>query len=135
MGAVEILPGDAAASPAALTPSQEIIRDANRTVEVRDKLGRTLTLKRPGVLAQFRLIELVGPETAKNDVYMGMALPLFWLVKLNGEDIYPPQTKAELEVLIQRVEEEGIEAIVLGIAEHFEKRGTDADPKDQLKNA
>lgn len=123
MASVEIVPGEA--------PSASIVQDANRVVRVKDRRGRTLGIKRPGVLAQFRLIEIVGGDVARNDVYMGMALPLFWLVEIDGEAIYPPTTKAELEVLIKRVEEEGIEAIVLGISEHFEGRdGT----TDQLKN-
>ena len=102
------------------SPSQEIVDESQRVVEITTATGRKISIRKPGMLSQFRLIEMVGGDTAQNQVYMAMALPLFWVTELDGEQVLPPKTKRELEALIQRVEEDGISAIVDGISEHFE---------------
>ena len=75
---------------------------------------------------------MVGGDTAQNQVYMAMALPLFWVTAIDGENVHPPQSKRELEALIQRVEEEGISAIVEGITEKFESPAEEQE--QQAKN-
>ena len=46
--------------------------------------GRTIGLKKPAVLAQFRLVEVLG-ESAANDVHMGMVLPLMFVVSIDDQ--------------------------------------------------
>jgi hypothetical protein len=104
----------AAASPAALepgSPSAEMVRKALQEQVITDERGRQLTVRRPGVLAQFRLVEAVGPEAASNQTYMQMINPLLYLGKIDGEDVLPPMSKREVEVLIQRLDEEGLAAL------------------------
>jgi hypothetical protein len=48
-----------------------------------------------------------------------MCFPLLWVVAIDGDRINPPTTKAEIEALIQRVEEDGFVAIQEGRAQHF----------------
>ncbi|MEN7527025.1 hypothetical protein [Cupriavidus sp. DL-D2] len=93
------------------TPSQQIMAEALAEVVVPDAKGRKLTLRRPGILAQFRLVEAMGPEAASNDVYRFMCMPLLYLVAIDGEPVPPPTNKVQLEALIQRVEEDGFAAI------------------------
>ncbi|MCA3183920.1 MULTISPECIES: hypothetical protein [unclassified Cupriavidus] len=96
------------------TPSQQIVAAAAAEVVVKDAKGRALTLRKPGLLAQFRLIEAMGAESAANDVYRMMCMPLLCLVAIDGEAILQPTTKMQLEALIQRVEEDGFVAIQEG---------------------
>ena len=96
------------------TPSQQIVAAAAAEVVVKDAQGRSLTLRRPGILAQFRLIEAMGAESAANEVYRIMCMPLLYLVAIDGETIFPPTTKMQIEALIQRVEEDGFVAIQEG---------------------
>ena len=121
---------DQASAP---SPSQEIVDEAKKVVKLTTPAGRAISIQKPGVLSQFRLIEMVGGETAQNQVYMAMALPLFWVVELDGEKVYQPKTKRELEALIQRVEEDGISTVVDGITEHFDSVGDD-DVGESAKN-
>lgn len=113
-------------------PSAQIIAKANAEAIVTDARGRTIKLKKPGVLAQYRLIEALG-DSAKNEVYMGMVLPLIFISEIDGDVVFQPNTKREVEALIQRLDEEGISAVSLGVQEHFGKSDPDAD-KATLKN-
>jgi hypothetical protein len=93
-----------------LKPSEQIVNAANAVQHVTAgemKIG----LKKPGVLQQYRIVEIVG-DSAKNDVYMAMIMPLLWVVEINGEPEAPVTTKRELEARISRLGEDGIAAIM-----------------------
>ena len=115
-----------------LSPSEELIAKASAEQVVEDSTGRIITLRKPGVLAQYRLVEMLG-ETAKNQVYMGMVLPLLYVSAINDDKLPALSTKREVEALIQRLDEAGIEAIMKGVQEHFGAPDPEAD-KAALKN-
>jgi hypothetical protein len=117
---------------AAKTPSDDLIARAMAEVTITDARGRTIKLKKPGVLAQFRLVEALG-ETAKNQVYTAMVLPLIYVSEIDGDAVFQPTSKREIEALIQRLEDDGIEAISAAVMENFGKSNSDAD-KAALKN-
>lgn len=106
------------------TPSAQIIKAAAKTFEVTDELGRTIALKKPGVLAQYRLVEAMG-NLAQNQAYMGMILPLIFITAIDGAPVATPGSKAEAEALIMRLDEEGIQAVMTAVQEHF--AGGEAD--------
>ena len=114
------------------TPAQQVIKASNSEHIVFDGLGRSIKLKKPGVLAQYRLIELLG-DSAKNEVYTGMVLPLIFVCEIDGDHVYQPTSKKELEALIQRLDEDGITAISKGLEEHFSGNKTPAEAKESLK--
>lgn len=114
------------------TPTEQVMAQATAQVTTTDARGRVLTLAKPGVLAQFRLIEMLGPETAKNQVYVAMVLPLMYLSAVDGEAIPKPSTKRELEALIQRLDEDGITAIAMGVEKNFGAPNPAGD-EDRLK--
>lgn len=115
-------------------PSEEILEDT--VVTVADTRGRKFALKRPSVLAQFRLVDLLG-ESARNETYMSMILPIIWVVGIEEQGIEDPvsfpTSRRELDALIQRIDEPGIVAI----AEYLQSIVDEAtvDPKEALKNA
>lgn len=75
---------------------------------IEDSSRRKIGLKNPGPLAQYRLVECVGPELSSNQVYMKMTLPLLWISSIDGTPIATPKTKAELEALIVRLGDDGV---------------------------
>ncbi|AST27998.1 hypothetical protein [Ralstonia pseudosolanacearum] len=81
---------------------------------VTDSRGRSITLKRPNLLAQFRLVEAAG-DSASNAAYMNMVRPLLFVTAIDGENVPPPITKPQVEALIQRVGEEGYEAVAAAL--------------------
>lgn len=115
------------------TPAQQLIAKANAESSVTDATGRVIKLKKPGVLAQYRLVEIVGAEAAKNDVYMSMVLPLIFVTEIDDKPLLQPRTKAEVDALIQRLDEDGIAAVMKGVQENFGNNDPEAD-KAALKN-
>jgi hypothetical protein len=96
-----------------------------KEVPVLDALGRRIVLRKPHVLAQFHLVEALD-RTATNEVYMGMVLPLIFVASIDGDPVVLPGSKAEVEALIKRLDESGIEVVMQGVQEHFAPAGTDA---------
>ena len=113
------------------TPSSQIIAAAIKEAETTDAAGRTIKLRKPGVLAQYRLIEAVG-DSAKNEVYMAMVMPLLFVVNIDGEDVEPIARKSELEALIQRLGDDGVSCVMKSMSEHFGAIDPEAQ-KEQLK--
>ena len=99
------------------TPSKQLT-GAAQDVIVTDSLGRSIKLKKPGVLAQFRLVEALG-DSAKNEVYLAMVTPMIFVTSIDDAPVAAPTSKAEIEALIQRLDEPGIEAVMIGAQKHF----------------
>lgn len=117
---------DAPPKPPIETPTQAAIREAVKEATVIDVKGRKITLRKPDVLAQYRIVKIAGPEAAKNEVYMGMIMPIIFVVAIDAEPVYFPQTEAELEATIQRLDEHGLEAVMKCMTENW---GTMPDEK------
>ena len=100
------------------TPTAQIIAKAAAEFEIRDSVGRKITLKKPPVLAQFRIVEVVG-DSAGNETYMRMILPLIYVTGIDDAPVFQPTSKVELEGLIGRLDEHGIVAVAKGVHEHF----------------
>lgn len=114
------------------TPSAEVVAKATAEVTVTDARGRVITLKKPGVLAQFRLVEALG-ESAKNQVYMGMVMPLIYVAAIDGDPVFQPSKKSEVEALIQQLDEDGLTAVMAKAQEAFGKSDPETD-RAALKN-
>jgi hypothetical protein len=51
--------------------------------------GKKITLKRPEVLAQLRLVDAIG-DSASNRVYLAMCLPLMYVADIDGVPVHLP---------------------------------------------
>lgn len=100
------------------SPSKQLAAAAAKDVLVTDERGRSIRLKKPGVLAQFNLVEALG-STATNQVYMAMVMPLIFVTAIDGVPVAQPTSKSEVNALISRLDEDGIEAVMTGVKEHF----------------
>jgi hypothetical protein len=118
----------AAGSP---SPATDIIKAATQEHTITDGRGRQIVLRKPGALAQFRLVEAVG-ASARNEVYMGMATQLLYVTSINGNEVPPITTKPDLEALIQRLDEDGVEAVFKAVQEHY-ATVADGDEREALK--
>jgi hypothetical protein len=113
------------------TPSEQVAADANATHVLTDSKGRKITLKDPGILAQYRLVKMLGADTAKNEIYVNMVVPLLWVVEIDGDAVAPPATERQIEAIIQRLGYEGVAAIGAFVQEKAE--ASLASP-DNVKN-
>jgi hypothetical protein len=100
------------------TPTDQLIARASAEIDVKDSAGRVFKLKKPGLLAQYRLVEVIGVN-AENPVYMSMCRPLIYIASIDGDAIFQPTNKLQLEALITRLDDHGLEAVVEGIVKHF----------------
>jgi hypothetical protein len=114
------------------TPTEQVMARALASVSVTDKLGRVITLKKPGILAQYRLVEVAG-DSASNDVYMRMILPVIYVAEIDGDPITQPLNKKQLEALIQRLDEHGIEAVNIGAVKNWGEPNPEADKAEVKK--
>ncbi len=87
-------------------------------VKIKTEGGREITLRRPPVLAQLRLVDAIG-DSAANRVYLGMCMPLIYVAQIDGQDVPAPETKKQVEALFQRLDEDGLAAVSKGVEEHF----------------
>lgn len=111
------------------SPTAQVIAAAKAEFVFTDAKGRAITLKKPGVLAQYRLIEALGPS-ASNETYVSMVLPLIYVAKIDDDVLTPPTTKIQVEALIQRLDEEGVAGVMENVQANFGK----PDPKQDEVN-
>ena len=89
--------------------------------EVTDARGRVLTVKRPNVLAQYRLVRTLGADAASNTPYLNMLMPLLYLHKLDGAEVSIGNQR-EIDLLIQQLDDDGLVALTGAISENFAKQ-------------
>ena len=92
------------------TPSQVVLRRAGEAVLVTDALGRCLKVKRIGALARYDLLRLLGPDAAGHADLIGLALVAQSVCEIDGEPVATSRTERELRALIQRLDDEGLDA-------------------------
>jgi|SRR5579863_822509 len=108
------------------TPSQEVVAKAAETLKVTDGRSRVITLKKPGVLAQYRLIATLG-ALAENRTYVNMVMPLIFVAAIDDDDAIALGKMSEVEALIQRLGEDGIDTVMTAIKDHFGATDPEAD--------
>jgi hypothetical protein len=117
--------------PLPASPSAQAVAKGAVVHMVPDGSGRKIFLRKPDVLSQYRLIEVLGTSAA-NTTYVSMVLPLIYVVKVGDEDVTLPAHKSEVDALIKMLGDEGVEAVMVGVAKHWGKQDPQGD-KDALK--
>lgn len=115
-------------------PTKQVTRDANFSMDVETSDGRKITLRKPGVLAQFKMIEMLGGAAAANQVFVNMVLPVTFVVAIDGDPVSRVTTRKELDALIQRLDEPGIEAVMEAVPANFGKQQDPEEAKAAVKN-
>lgn len=82
---------------------------------ITDKSGRTLSLRRVGVLETLRLYKALGPELSVNEAYMGLAMIAGSIAVLDGVPMPFPSSEAAVETCLERLGEEGAAAVAAAI--------------------
>ena len=99
------------------TPSARVIATAQEAAAVTDALGRRLTLRRPTALDKLRLFKAAGPVLAYNQPWLGLALLAASVVAIDDVPVPPPATEAQIEALVARLGDDGLEAIDTAFAQ------------------
>lgn len=93
------------------SPSSQVVSDGAQVVTVTDSLGRKLTVKRPRALDKMRLFRVLGPDLSMNPAYVGMAMLACSVTEIDGDPVPFPQKQGFVEALVDRIGDEGIEAV------------------------
>ncbi len=121
-------------APVAGNAVTELMGHAAQEVVVTDAQGRKITLKKPGILAQYRLVEALGAERADNNRLYMMVMPLTYVAAIDGDPVVLPANYLQMEALIQRLDEAGLEAVMKGAEAHWGPADAEAT-RQALKNS
>ena len=114
------------------TPSEAVVKAANEIITVADARGRQIGVRKIGALDRMRLFECAGAENSKNEPYMGYAALAYSVASIDGEPVAKPTKLMHLEALVQRLDDDGLNAV----AQHFASLAEDSqDAEALLKNA
>lgn len=106
------------------SPSEKVVASAAQSVDVVDSLGRRILVKRPLLSEQLDLMVIVGPEASKNDMYMAMMNVLLHVQSIDDDPVLPLTSKKAIDEMVNRLGNEGVEAVTKAISEHFSKTFT-----------
>ena len=94
-----------------MTPSAAIVADAMQTRCVLDGSGRHLTVRTLTALDKLRLLKAAGPELAMNQAWLAMALLAASVTAIDEVPIPPPSTELQIEGIVARLGDIGIDAV------------------------
>jgi hypothetical protein len=100
-----------------MSPSESIVASAAVALTVTDTLGRTLALRRLGVLDKLRLFKAAGPALAQNGPWLGVALLACSVSAIDDVPVPMPGNEQQVEALVGRLGDEGIAAAATALGE------------------
>jgi hypothetical protein len=106
-------------------PSEQIRSAARATETVTDELGRSITVKKLSPFDRMQLNKAVGAENSANQNYMVYAAVAFSVKDLDGEAVITPRTEREVELIVQRLGEEGFEAAATALGSMYVTAGSE----------
>ncbi len=101
------------------TPTESIVKSAQQPTTKTDSTGRAIGIKKMRALDRLKMFEVIGAENAKNEPYLGYAALAFHVSSIDGDPVSRPANKIQLEALIQRLGDEGMEAVGEALQEMF----------------
>jgi hypothetical protein len=110
--AVDAIP-DAPVVAAPASRKVAIIDDRNATVV--DARGRFIKIKRLSALDRVRLFRALGSTDSENRMLGSYASTAAAVTELDGALVPFPSTSLQIDALIGRLDEDGLEAVILGL--------------------
>lgn len=116
------------------TPSEAVVKSAAEIKFVTDARGRKIGVQKPRALLRYRLLKILGAESAKNEPLLGNAMLAFLVSDINGDKLPPINSERQLEAMIDRLDDDGLAAVVECLATQFGITGT-VDAEENIKNS
>lgn len=101
------------------TPSQKVLADASAEVSFTVPDGREIVLVKPDILAQTRLMKMLGPELAANTQYLNAVGPLLYIKSIDGQLVATPVSDGEIEFLLKKLGDTAYFYVGVAIGEHW----------------
>lgn len=107
--------------------------EANNEAVVTDARARKLRLRRPGPLMRTRLFKLMGPDNSRNIPLFGHYQMVISVVAIDDEPIPFPTKESFLEATLDRLGDDGLEAVASGWRDNKWIDPDEGNP-DNIKN-
>ncbi len=117
-----------------LSPSQEIVDEANKVVVVTDARGRSIGIKKLTMSVRRRVLKALSDEMARKQQYLGLVMVAACVVEIDGDPVALPSTELQFDALIDRLDDDGFNAVGFGIREHFGVGMSEEEFAEQAKN-
>lgn len=98
-----------------MTPTETVLAGTGELPEVSDAGGRRITLRRLSALDKLRLFKAAGPVLAQNQPWLGMAVLACSVTAIDGVPVPAPVTEPQIEAMVARLGDPGIEAIAAAL--------------------
>jgi hypothetical protein len=98
-----------------VTPTQQLLADVGRTQTLRDRLGRSIVVRRPTALDTLRLLKAAGPALAQNQPWLSMAMLAMAVTEIDQLPVPSPISEAQIEAIVERLGEAGLDAIAAAL--------------------
>ena len=132
MAKATIRTGDVNVSGQAVSPSSQVAAASGLKHE-KDSRGRLIGVVKPSVLDRYRVLKMLGGETAGNQHALGYAMLACAVREIDGQPVPMPNTERQIEALIDRLGDEGFEAVGQCLSTHFGMVGEE-DREETLRN-
>jgi hypothetical protein len=93
------------------TAAQRFVAGAYTLMRTTDLAGRSIVMRRPTALDRLRIFKAIGAELSQNPPYLGMAILASSVTEIDGVPVPAPINEAQLEALVKRLGDDGIEAV------------------------
>jgi hypothetical protein len=115
----------------AASPTQRVLEDANRIVYGTDVTGRKLGVIRISASLRRRVLKAMTAENGEKSGLVVMATLACACVEIDGRPVAFPRNELLIDALIDRLEQEGINAVGAIIAREWPA----PKDEDELKNS
>lgn len=99
-----------------MTPSASILAAASACITVVSEDGHKIAIRRLTAVDRLRLFKAAGPVLSQNQPWLGMAVLASSVTALDEVPVPPPVTEQQIEALIARLGDAGIDAVAEALA-------------------
>jgi hypothetical protein len=95
----------------AMLPSQLVLNRQLASTRFVDERGRLIGIVKPNPAFRMRMLRMAGSELVQNAPYMGLFMLAASVREIDGEQLPEPTSPLQVEHLVQRLDQEGLDAI------------------------
>lgn len=110
------------------SPSARIVADANAPIVATDSRGRVIKARRLGALDRMNMLKAAGAELAGNGPWIGYATLASMVTDIDDAPQPRPRTVAQIEAAVDRLGDDGLNALAAAAAKALGIKTPDADP-------
>ncbi len=107
-----------------MTPSELLIHSGSAEQQIVDQSGRELIVRRLTALDTLRLVKLAGPILSQNDAWLSIAALAYSVSAIEGTPVVAPVNEAQIEAIVVRLGEVGLDAVAQATSAAPEGSGT-----------